>query len=113
VTFLDASCHVVTSCSLPCPAPPCPALPCPFLRCPFLPCPFLPCPALLFCSCWRQPSIVLTRKFQSIFGTHPPVHLSRLTNTLWAAGLSLHYAHTVVMVDKIVTRPTMLLRVQR
>ena len=39
--------------------------------------------------------------------------LPSLRNSLGAYALALHYAHTIMLVDRIVNKPTLILRTQR
>ena len=55
---------------------------------------------------------VIRRRFVHAFG-YPAVAPGEVADTLGAAGLALHYAHLLTAVNKMVNRPTLVLRSAR
>ncbi|CAI5467522.1 unnamed protein product [Closterium sp. Yama58-4] len=56
--------------------------------------------------------VILSRRLRLLFGS-PEVDAQHTAHTLGERGLALHYAHTLLLVERIVNKPTALLRVQR
>lgn len=55
---------------------------------------------------------IIRRRFVSVFG-YPTVDPGEVSDTLGAGGLALHYAHLLVAINKMVNRPTLVLRSAR
>ncbi|GJP71469.1 hypothetical protein CLOP_g2301 [Closterium sp. NIES-67] len=56
--------------------------------------------------------VILSRRLRLLFGS-PEVDAGAIAHTLGECGLALHYAHTLLLVERIVSKPTALLRAQR